>query len=123
MIKGIVRSRAARIAIRIRGTSSKPRRIEAVIDTGFNGWLTLPAADVDALGLQWKSVSQGTLADGSQQLFEVFEANILWDGRLRRIPVHRSDSAALVGMALLNGHELTMQIRSRGKVTITRLGD
>ena len=39
----------------------------------------------------------------------------------RRVLVDEADTDALVGMALLNGYELNMQVRSGGKVTVKRL--
>ena len=53
--------------------------------------------------------------------FKVYEADVVWDGRVRRILVDEADCDALVGMTLLKGYELRMQVRVRGKVTIQRL--
>ena len=66
-------------------------------------------------------MDRGTLADGSQCLFAVYEAKVTWDGKPRRILVDEADTDPLVGMALLSGYELKMQVRSRGKVSIKRL--
>ena len=44
-----------------------------------------------------------------------------WDGKVRTILVAEANAAPLVGMRLLRGHELKMQVRARGKVTIKRL--
>ncbi len=121
MITGVVRAREARIRLRIRGPRRRERAIEAVIDTGYTAWLTLPPALVAALDLPWHSVGRGVLADGSQCLFDVYEAAVIWDGRARRVLVGEADTDPLVGMALLSGHELKMDVRSRGKVTIKRL--
>jgi predicted aspartyl protease len=62
-------------------------------------------------------VDRGTLADGSECLFDVYDAKVLWDGKVRDILVDEADAEPLVGMRLLKGHELKMQIRARGKVT------
>ena len=37
------------------------------------------------------------------------------------VPVDELDAVPLVGMGLLEGSELKMQVRARGKVTIKRL--
>jgi hypothetical protein len=39
----------------------------------------------------------------------------MWDGKARRILVDEADTDPLVGMALLTGYELMMQVRARGK--------
>jgi hypothetical protein len=51
----------------------------------------------------------------------VYVGNVVWDGAERRVLVDEAETDPLVGMALLSGYELKMQVRSRGKVTIKRL--
>ena len=46
------------------------------------------------------------LADGSESLFDIYEATIVWDGMPRRIAVDAADTDPLLGMALLYGYEL-----------------
>jgi len=95
--------------------------IEAVIDTGYTGWLTLPPSVISTLSLRWDSFGRGMLADGSASLFDVYQGKVVWDGRIRSVLVDEFDATPLVGMALLRGCELRMQVRARGKVTIKRL--
>jgi clan AA aspartic protease len=121
MIKGFVQGREGRIRLKLRGPRRKEREIEAVIDTGYTASLSLPPSLIASLGLRWKSFGRGILADGSECLFDVYEAQVDWDGNDRRVLVDEADTDPLVGMALLTGFELIMQVRSRGKVTIKRL--
>ena len=121
MITGIVREREGRIRLKVRGPRGQEQEIEAVIDTGYTASLSLAPWVVASLGLRWKSFGRGILADGSECLFDVYEAKIVWDGRVRRVLVDEADTDALVGMALLNGYELNMQVRPHGKVIIKRL--
>ena len=97
------------------------QEIEAVIDSGYTGWLTLPPTAIAALNLRWRTVGRGILAHGSVSSFDVYQGNVVWDGRVRRIFVDEFDATPLVGMALLRGYEYKMQVRARGKVTIKRL--
>jgi clan AA aspartic protease len=121
MIKGVVRGREARIRLNVRGPRRKSQAIDAVIDTGYTASLSLPPAMVASLGLRWKSIGRGILADGSECLFDVFEANVTWDGKQQRILIDEADTDPLVGMALLAGYELRMEVREGGQVTIKRL--
>ncbi|MHB1423278.1 MAG: clan AA aspartic protease [Gemmataceae bacterium] len=117
MIRGIVKAdREATVRLLVRGPAGQQRRIEAVIDTGFNGWLSLPPTLVSFLRLPWRQRGSALLADGSEKLFDIYERTVVWDRRRRRIQVYELDAAPLVGMALLEGYELTMQVRNRGKV-------
>jgi clan AA aspartic protease len=121
MITGVVKADEARIRLKVKGPRGRERDIEAVIDTGYTASLTLPPPLIAALRLRWRSVDRGTLADGSVCLFDVYEAKVLWNGKVRQVLVAEADADPLVGMRLLRGHELRMQVRSRGKVTIERL--
>jgi clan AA aspartic protease len=121
MITGLVQSDEARIHLTVLGPSGKKQEIDAVIDTGYTSWLSLPPATVKELGLQWQTFGRGILADGSEVLFDVYAAEVIWDGKARRLLVDEADIDPLVGMALLRGYELKMQVRSLGKVTIKRL--
>lgn len=121
MITGVVQGREGRIGLKVRGPRRQERDIEGVIDTGYTAFLSLPPALVASLGLRWKSSGRGLLADGSECLFDVYLAKVIWDGKEHRILVDEADTDPLVGMALLAGYELKMQVRARGKVTIKRL--
>jgi clan AA aspartic protease len=121
MISGVVKADEARIRLTVRGRRSRGQQIEAVIDSGYTGALTLPPALITLLGLRWQSTQRATLADGSTCVFQVYVGKVVWDGKVRQILVDEANADPLIGMRLLRGHELKMQVRYRGKVTIKRL--
>jgi clan AA aspartic protease len=121
MITGTVNNREARIPLSLRGPQEREQEIEAVVDTGYTASLSLPPAQIAALGLDWQGFGRGTLADGSECLFDVYEAEVVWDGQVRRLLVDEAETDPLVGMALLSGYELKMEVCSQGKVEITPL--
>ena len=121
MITGVVKSDEGRIRLTLKGLRGRELVVDAVIDTGYTASLTLPPAIVAALGLRWWSMDRFTLADGSECIFNVYVAKVDWDGKVRTILIQEADADPLVGMRLLRGHELKMQVRYRGKVTIKRL--
>jgi clan AA aspartic protease len=121
MITGVVKGDEARFRLTVRGRQGREHEVAAVVDSGYTGALTLPPALITLLGLRWQSTQRATLADGSTCVFQVFVGKVLWDGKLRRILVDEADADPLVGMRLLRGHELKVQVRYRGRVTIKRL--
>jgi clan AA aspartic protease len=121
MITGEVVTREARIRLSVRGPRRREEEVEAVVDTGYTAWLTLPPVTIEALGLPWHSVGRGILADGSKCLFDVYEATVIWDGRARRVLADEADTDPLLGMAMLSGYELNVQVCPGGSVTIQRL--
>ncbi|HTU90149.1 MAG TPA: sulfatase-like hydrolase/transferase [Gemmataceae bacterium] len=115
MITGVVQSAEGRIRLKVKGRRGREQEIEAIIDTGYTASLTLPPAVIQGLGLRWQTVDRFKLADGSICVFDVYEAKVEWDGKVRQIPVDEADAEPLVGIRLLKGHELKRQIRYRGK--------
>jgi clan AA aspartic protease len=121
MITGMVKAAEGRIRLKVKGRRGREQEIEAVIDTGYTASLTLPPAVIQELGLRWQTLDRFKLADGSICVFDVYEAKVVWDGKVRQILVDEADAEPLVGMRLLKGHKLEMDVRYRGKVTIKRL--
>jgi clan AA aspartic protease len=121
MITGVVKTSEGRIRITVRGSQDREQEVEAIVDTGYTASLTLPPALIAALGLRWQTLDTALLADGSECTFDVYEARVLWDGKVRKILIDEADTDPLVGMRLLKGHELRIQVRARGKVSIKRL--
>ena len=122
MITGVVTAnREAIIRLTVSGPAGVEQQIEAVVDTGFDGWFSLPPALIALLGLQWRRRGRALLADGSECVFDIYEATVLWDGSLRRIVVDEASTAPLVDMALLHGYDLSVQVRNGGSVTIKAL--
>jgi clan AA aspartic protease len=122
MITGVVTaSRQAIILLTVRGPGRQEQEIGAVIDTGFDGTLTLPPALIATLGLMWRRRGRALLADGSESLFDIYETIVIWDGEPRRIAVDEADIDPLVGMSLLYGYELIVQAIQGGTVIIQPL--
>jgi predicted aspartyl protease len=72
MITGTVNADSeAVIRLVVQGPVGHVHEIEAVIDTGFNGFLTLPSALVTMLGLTRLSRGRALLANGSEELFDI----------------------------------------------------
>ena len=69
----------ATLSLTIRGANGQDEVIEAVIDTGFSGFLTLPLSLISALALPWRGREQAVLGDGSLHLFDVYEAEVIWN--------------------------------------------
>ena len=119
MIEGAVNAALeAVIAVSVTGSEGRAQEIEAVIDTGYNGLLTLPPSAVRQLALPFVTRGQATLANGSKDVYDAYDATISWDGKAINILVDEADTTPLVGMALLENHSLHIDVRSGGRATI-----
>ena len=119
MIEGVVNAALeAVVSLTVQGPSGQSRDIEAVIDTGFNDFLTLPSALAAELGLAYRNRGQMILADGSEATFDIYRAALLWDGESRPVYVYAADATPLVGMRLLYSHDLSIDVVDGGRVVI-----
>jgi predicted aspartyl protease len=91
-----------------------------VIDTGLMATDLTPAL-ITVLGVPWRRRGRALLADGNGSVFDIYEATVMWDGTPRRVSVDEVDMMPLVGMSLLYGYELTVQIVKGGRVLLTPL--
>ncbi len=119
MIEGVVNaSYDAVIALMLRGPGREARELEAVIDTGYSGFLTLPPDVVAELRLPFVTSAQAILANGAEETFDVHSVTVLWDGRPIVVDAYTSDTIPLVGMRLLDQCDLHVQVRADGRVVI-----
>ena len=95
--------------------------MEAIVDTGFNGTLVLPPELIAELGLSLKGRGRGVLADGSAISFPLYEALVFWNGRLLEITAGATETGPFLGMSLLRGSELAMQVTEGGAVSIQEM--
>jgi clan AA aspartic protease len=122
MILGKVNAdREAIVQLIVRGPSGLQEKIEAVVDTGFDGWRSLPAEFVRRLDLQWLRRGSAILADGSETVYDCFAGTVIWHRRRRQIPIDQVNTVPLIGMALLEGCTLQIVVTAGGKVTIKPL--
>jgi clan AA aspartic protease len=113
--------REALVSLSLRSGQGEEHAIEAVIDTGYDGFLTVPPDLIEQLGLPYLRSSRAILGDGSVIEFDIHEVTVIWNDRLRRIPVDAADVAPLLGMGLLYGHELKIEVIEEGSVHIRSL--
>ena len=124
MIAGVVSADyEAVIRLKVQGPAGQKREVDAVVDTGYNGFLTLPPHLITALGLIRQGRGRATLANGSEDIFDICDVTVLWDSQPREIETDAADTTPLVGMALLNGYDLHIQVAIGGRITIEAADD
>jgi clan AA aspartic protease len=118
VISGSVSSdREAVVALRLIGRDTDVI-VDAVIDTGFTDYLTLPLETIDLLQFPLDLYTRVTLADGSQVRLAIHTATLMWDGSIRQLPVIASEGGALIGTNLLYGSDLFIRFVDGGDVVI-----
>jgi clan AA aspartic protease len=109
------------IPLSICGSDGKVYTQDAIVDTGFNGWLSLPPDLIAELNLKWKRRGRAILGDGTECVFNVYEAVLIWDGNFLTIPIDEAGSEPLVGMSLMEGYQLMVQVFEGGRVELSKV--
>ena len=118
--------REAVIALRLSslGGSGRSAEVQAVIDTGFTDWLTIPAGVAEYLGLPVRGSVEAELADGRVERLPIYRVRVSWHGRTRSVKAYAAPGfaeEALIGMSLLRGSRLTVDATPGGTVRIEEL--
>lgn len=121
MITGkITNNLDAVIEVEVVGSDQK-EKIAAIIDTGFYGFLILPSDLINRLTLQRIGNQPAFLGDGNEVDFNVYLAKVLWDGEEREVTALESDAGPLIGMSLLYGSRVILNVINGGDVSINAL--
>jgi clan AA aspartic protease len=121
MMEGVVNANFEATITVVAGKDKNLKSTKAVIDTGFSGFLSLPIAIITELDLQWKYSDWATLGDGNKAFFDIYEAQIIWNGQRKNIEINASETDPLIGMSLLRGYRLQIDTTQGGLVIISEL--
>jgi len=122
MMEGVVNlRREATLRIVVGNSNRQLQAVDAVIDTGFNGFLSLPSTIIATLNLPWSGSDFVTLGDGSETYFDLYTGTVIWDGQYQEIDIAESETEPLLGMALLYRYRLQVDNIEGGKVKIEAL--
>ncbi|MBD2777727.1 clan AA aspartic protease [Iningainema tapete] len=121
MINGTVVGLQAQIGIILCLPRSPNIEIKCVVDTGFEGFLTLPPAAIAKLGLTYVTRINANLADNSNVATNVYLATILWNGLERNVAVLAMGRRPLIGTALLQDYHLSIDFYEGGTVLVDEI--
>jgi len=119
MITGkVTAEREAIVRVKVRPPRGRSQTVEAILDTGFTEFLALPLDRIAALGLPFRCTQRMFLADGSEATLAVYRGVVSWHSLPLLVPVLAIEGAALVGMALLEGSQVGMDVVEDGQLRI-----
>ena len=122
MITGMVRGEDAMLSLTLRGFNGEETVLEMVVDTGFNGSLSLPLRVIEELNLLKRDEAYVVQADGTTVLEDLYTVIVVWDGIERPVPTIASEGDLLVGMELMTGYNLSIDVADGGDVFLRRIG-
>jgi predicted aspartyl protease len=110
----------ATVAFGLISAAGELRVVDATIDTGFNGQLTLPLDLIEELGFEHVGEREALLGNGATEVLRAYLGRAVWDDTERPV-LTLAGGGPLIGMRLLADSVLTIEIRSGGAVRIERL--
>lgn len=111
----------AAVHVYILTPNGKTVETEVFVDTGFNGFLSLPRAFLDDLGLSPVDDLDVELADGSKTRLPIYESRVMWNEDTLPVSIIATEGDPLLGMMLLEGNALKIEVKTGGAVTIEPL--
>ena len=122
MITGKVDARRqAWVQLEIRDGGGRFQSVNAVVDTRFNGYLTLTPEMIGRLDLEPELQTNVTLATGVRERVNTWSGYVLWHDQPRLVHILESEGTPLLGMRLLEENQLTIHVRINGDVWIEKL--
>ncbi len=107
------------VTVRLRGQPDIA--LDFVVDTGFDGALSMPVAAVAALKLPFLEVIRVCLANETDVFIPVHVATILWQGAEKHVRVLASGKRPKLGTALLANYYLGIDFVEDGSTMVEPL--
>ena len=120
-MQGIVMGLQATLKVPFVLSDEQYFQIEFVVDTGFEGALTLPQSAVEALALPFFEPVSANLADNTTVTLPSYVAVILWQELEVEVIVLSTGQRPLLGTALLDRKRLCIDFDDGGSVNVTDL--
>jgi clan AA aspartic protease len=117
MISGSVRDYSPRVRLTLPGQAGD-QELEFVVDTGFEGEMALSDSVVRHLDASGFGTRLMFMADRTLRECSICYIELDWDDDLRTTEVLILEGNPLIGMYLLDGHQIHIDATEGGEVTI-----
>ena len=106
------------ITLTLLTSTGEPIEVDAVVDTGFDGFLVLPPALMIELRAPRLRTGRAAQADGRPVDFDIYQVIVLWNDAPRQVEANAVGEMPIIGMEFLYGHDLHVEIVEGGRVVI-----
>ncbi len=117
---GVFRAKMPRVEVEL-PTGGDTLTLEFILDTGFNGDLSLPLRVIGRLDADKQAPQVHQIASGEMIVSPSYRLTILWLGRVRTVEAIALEGNALLGTGLLLGTQITIDAVADGEVIIETL--
>ena len=90
--------------------------LRPLLDTGFDGGLTLPGAMIETLGLEYLHETPSRLANGTIEPLATYRVKLLWRDAIEETEVYRTEGTPLLGMDMMRGLRIEFDAMHLGEI-------
>jgi len=118
---GVVESRNGllqpKVSFDVVGPKGRVESYSGVLDTGFTGWIALPATDIEKLALNFSHDDTLTLADDRTVRVSLYTAEVFLAYRWYELFVVQIGSIPLVGTGVTSNSRISIDMIPKGDIT------
>lgn len=114
----IASTKEAFVDLVVIGPVGRTATVRALLDTGFTGWVALSPGLVEELELPFDIARDYELGNGEIVRMDQHLSHVEWHGERVGVDVLVSKSGAIIGMSLLTGSKVILDVIDGGAVTI-----
>jgi len=119
MIRGSVDSeKHAVLSLELCDSNGQIMAVSAVIDTGYDGVLTITPDIAANLHCPFRETRTYELGNGELVDFPIHDVTLIWDGQTRDVAAIVTSGGVLIGMSLLHGFTLFIDVIDGGEICI-----
>ena len=108
-----------KVSFDVVGTKGRVESYSGVLDTGFTGWIALPATDIEKLALNFSHDDTLTLANDQTVRVSIYVAEVFLAYRWHRVFVVQIGSTPLVGTGITSNSRISVDMIPNGDITYT----
>jgi clan AA aspartic protease len=112
--------REVTLSLTIFDARSEPHEIPVVLDTGFDGFLTLPDVLLSALRLQTTEIHTVLLGDGTERDMSGYQGRVRWLEQERVVDIIAAEGMPLIGIGMVYGLMGTFHFADGGPAVLFR---
>jgi clan AA aspartic protease len=113
-IDGSFRDGLLRVVIPLPTIDEDEWELEFIVDTGFDGGMTLAESAINRLPAVFSGFRARSLADGSIGRCPVYELVLQWDEEPMRVEILALDGNPLLGTEFFQGHSIYGELTEGG---------
>jgi predicted aspartyl protease len=121
MTHGGFRDGFPRISLNFPLVDGGARAIEFIVDSGFEGDFSLPPDLLSGLDAAYAGEYPIALADLTYRTRPLYQTLVIWQGEERVTEVIAMDGNPLIGLGILQGNSVYMEITHGGRVEVEPL--